>query len=453
MHPRLARFAYRTIQKLRQEPVLACLHELEESQWYPAERLRELQWARLLRLLTHAYETVPFYQERFQALGLTPKEIRSPADFARIPVLTKETLRTQRAGLLSSAETKRVSALASSGSSGDPLTVIRDRNSTAYHRAAKYRGQRWFGIDIGEKEARLWGVPLDTSTRLKERVKDLLMNRFRASAYKLDRKNLLAFYRHIARAQSSYLFGYASLVYEFGRFVLDEGLDGKGLKLKAAVTTSETLHDFQRQGIETAFACPAVNEFGCTETGIIAFQCPEGGMHIPMESTYVEIEPDDMIGSPDLGRVVITDLHNYAMPIIRYDIGDLAAFSDSECPCGRSLPLLKDITGRASDIIVTPDGRRIHTIIFYYILYGLESRGGGINKFQVVRDASNSYTMKLVRDGDFREEDFVLVKRSIAEHLGNQVEVRYQFVDTIERTEAGKHRDFVDLVARDATGR
>ena len=453
MHPRIGKFVYYTIQHWRREPVFEWVQELEESQWYSEDKLRELQWTRLTRLLAHAYETVPFYRERFQALGITPQDVHGPADVARIPVLTKEELGTHRSKLASSAGPKRVSAWATSGSSGDPLTVVRDRASTAYARAAMYRGHRWFGIDIGAREARLWGVPVDLSTRFRERTKDWLMNRIRASAYQLDEESLYGFYRRVVGFKPTYLFGYASLVYEFARFILDEKLDGKGLKLRAAITTSETLHDSQRLAIESAFDCPAVNEFGCTETGIIAFQCPAGGMHIPVEAVYVEVEPDDLVGPPGLGRVILTDLHNYAMPIIRYDIGDLAAFSDSICSCGRNLPLLKDVTGRASDIIITPDGRRIHTIIFYYILYGLESRSGGIKKFQAIRDAPNSYAIKLVRDVNFREEDFTLVKRNLAEYLGDQVKIRYRFVDTIERTEAGKHRDFVDLVARDETAR
>lgn len=445
----LAKSVYRFIQWGRREPVFSVLDQLERSQWYPAEHLRDLQWTRLTRLLVHAYDTVPFYRERFQTLGLTPQDVRSPADFARIPVLTKEELRAQRLRLLSSAGPRRVSAMATSGSSGDPLTVVRDRNSTAYHRAAKYRGHRWFGIEIGAREARLWGMPVDFPTRLREQIKDLALNRIRASAYELDEGSLYRFYRRIVRFRPVYLFGYASLVYEFARFILDEGLDWRGLKLKAAIITSETLHDFQREAIEAAFGCPTVNEFGCTETGIIAFQCPQGGMHIPVEAVYVEIEPDNLTGSPGLGRVILTDLHNYTMPIIRYDIGDLAAFSNESCLCGRALPLLRDIAGRTSDVIVTPDGRRIHTIIFYYILYGLESRGGGIKKFQVVRDAPNSYTMKLVKDANFRERDFTLVKRKIAAYLGSQVEMRYQFVNSIGHTAAGKHRDFVDLLAEE----
>jgi len=157
MHPYLGKLLYRTIQSWRQEPVFECLHELEESQWYQEDSLRNLQWNRLTRLLVRAYETVSFYRERFQAIDLTPQDVRSPSDFTHIPVLTKEELRSQRPRLLSSVRPRRISAMATSGSSGDPLTVIRDRNSTAYHRAAKYRGHRWFGIEIGARETRLWG--------------------------------------------------------------------------------------------------------------------------------------------------------------------------------------------------------------------------------------------------------------------------------------------------------
>jgi len=295
-------------------------------------------------------------------------------------------------------------------------------------------------------------VPVDLRTRLRERGKDLLMNRIRASAYELDKDGLRRFYKQVMRFRPAYLFGYTSLVYEFARFALEEDLDGTALQLKGAVTTSETLHDFQRAAIQAAFGCPVINEFGCTETGIIAFQCPQGGVHIPVETVYVEIQPEDMPDSPGLGRVIVSDLHNYAMPIIRYDIGDLAGWAETPCPCGRKLPALQHIVGRTSDIILTPDGRRLHTIIFYYILYRLESAGGGIRKFQVVREAPHHYDIKLVRGPHFSDRQLDAAKHTIAKHLGDRVRVRYRFVETIERTPAGKHRDFIDLTEKDAPG-
>ena len=409
--------------------------------------MKDLQWFRLRRLLAHAYETVPFYRDRFDALGLTPRDIRSPEDFARLPALTKQELRSQRIRLLSSTHPRRASIVTTSGSSGDPVSVLRDRISTAYHRAAKLRGHRWFGIDIGDREARIWGVPADVRARIRERIKDILMNRIRWSAYQLDPNALRTFYAQIQRFRPNYLYGYTTCLHDFSRFVLSEGLDTIAWRLKAAIVTSETLSLDAREKIEEALHCRVVNEYGCTETGIIAFECPAGQMHIAAEAQYVEVEQKPEASSNGPGEIIVTDLHNYSMPIIRYRLGDVVRLGDHSCSCGRGLPLVKDISGRISDIIVTPDGRRVETLLFYYVLCDLQTRGGGIKKLQVVRKARADYVIRLVRDENYRESDLEFVKGHVRQRLGGEVRIQYESVPYIDdRTQAGKLRHYVDEV-------
>lgn len=442
MNQKAAKILYQTIQKFRGEPVFNYLRELEKSQWWPETRLRKLQWEKFIKLITYAYENVKHYRTEFNRLVIKPDQIKSFNDITKLPILSKATLREKKRELVSKDFQGCTSNWVTSGSSGDPVSVVRSRKATGYHHAAMYRARRWFGINIGDREARLWGIPVSFKLKIREQVKDFLMNRTRASAYELNKDNLSLFLYHIKRFKPVYLFGYASLVYEFARFILDENIDVSEFKFKGAITTSETLYDFQRQVIEKAFHCPVINEYGSTETGIIAYQCPKGGMHIPVEAVYVEVIPDKFLGN-GLGRVLVTDLNNYAVPIIRYDIGDIATLSDEKCLCGRELPLMSKIAGRDSSIITLPNGNKIHTILFYYIMCGVEAHGGGVKQFQVIQRTTNKFTMMLVKDNSLSEERFQAMKDDIKKVVGPKVVFNYELVDHISRTEAGKLRDFI----------
>jgi phenylacetate-CoA ligase len=444
MNKNTAKTLYKTIQLYRNEPVFACLDELEKSQWYPKEKLGNIQWERLKKLLEHAYNTVPFYKQRFDGAGLKPEDIKSKNDLLKLPVLTKKQIKDNSEALISSQKMK-TDRLPTAGSSGDPLIVRRNMLSTAYSRAAKYRGHRWFDIEIGEKEARIWGESLDKRGRSKEAIKDFLMNRTRWSAYNLTPTALRAFYEKLLKYRPAYFYGYASLLYEYASYLIENSLDLKPLGLKAAISTSETLTEKQRKTISKAFCCPVVNEYGCTETGIIAFECPSGGMHIPIEAVYVEIIPETIEGGGKMGRVVVTDLHNYSMPIIRYEIGDLAESStESRCKCGRELPLIGNITGRTSDILYTKDGRKIHTIIFYYLFCNLEMEGIKIEKYQVIREKNGRLVLNIVPSNDITAAQIGLIKKMVEDIFGGSGAIDVVCVKYIPRAGSGKCKDFID---------
>ena len=427
MNEFLSKKLYLLLQSVRREPVAQVLAELERTQYLGAAELRQLQAEYLARILGWASKTCKAYQ-KYQGAPL--------ADW---PLLTKSRLSTDRNSYLSDNYAGPAVDWSTSGSTGNPVVVRRSFNSIAYHHASLFRAHRWYGIDVGQREARLWGVPHTTSGRLRERLKDFTMNRIRASAYELNEECLEKFWIRVVSWKPAYLFGYSSLLDKFAEYVISKGRRGEDLKLKAVVCTSETLMESYRENIQRAFSCPVVSEYGSTETGIIAYECPNGGMHIPCEAVNVELLPSDIEG---LQSVVLTDLHNAAMPLIRYQIGDLAACDDSLCKCGRFLPKLKNITGRESSIIETPDGRKIHTILFYYSLCDLN--GGGIKEFQVVRTKDFEYVFNLVPGPGFRLEKLEFVKKVLAKKLGSEVNVICRVVTSIPRTAAGKFRDFVD---------
>jgi len=427
MNEALAKSIYLSVQGIRQEPIHRVFHQLGVSQHYSAEELEKLQAKYLTKLLGWAGKTCAAYT-RYQGAPLT--------DW---PLLTKEMLSMNSNAYLSQEFKGPFVNWATSGSTGNPVVVTRGMESLAYSHASLFRAHSWYGIDIGAKEARLWGVPHSYKGKLRENFKDFLMNRVRASAYNLDHTSLDKFWELLVKWRPKYLFGYPSLLNQFALFVTEFSRNGKMLGLRAVISTSETLNDVWRDNIFNAFGCSVVNEYGTTEAGILAYECPSGGMHIPVEAVKIELLPTDIEG---LGSVVVTDLHNYAMPIIRYKTGDLAAWDNIDCKCGRKLPKLKNIAGRESSIIETPDGRKIHTIIFYYSLCDIN--GGGIKQFQVARLEDYKYQFRLVPGPQFGPENLKYIKRVLSEKLGPGTIIECLMVDSIPLSQSGKFKDFLD---------
>jgi phenylacetate-CoA ligase len=310
--------------------------------------------------------------------------------------------------------------------------------------AAMYRGHLWHGLDIGAKEAMLWGVPVNFGQRQKTRVRDFLLNRFRESEYNLKAHVLKDFYNKMVRKKPAYLMGYSSMVYEFARFLREEGLDGRRLGLKLVKCTSETIQEVYRETINEVFGCNIVSEYGAAETGLIAFECDRGNHHLLLDCTFVHFVEQDMLanGVPTK-KILVTDLHNYAVPVINYEVGDSVVTSQHTCPCGRPFPLLEQIIGRLGDVVLTPDGQRLHSIIFYYIMKGLTDKGGGIKSFKVHQKDKDRLKVLLVKDKGFTQKSLEFLSREFQRHFGPEMHVDFEFCDAIPREQSGKLRDFV----------
>ncbi len=448
MRQGIAKRFYLAGAKIRGEAINDYLIGLEKSQWFSPEILRQRQRENIKTLIDFAYQHSPFYKESFENIGITPKDIESFEDFLKIPILTKDKFRENIEKLFIARKGMRHSAVKTSGSTGISMKFCKDRVASGYARAAMYRGHRWYGVDIGAKEAKLWGIPVNYFDRLKCRIEDKLLNRFREDEYNLKDITLFNFYKKIIKLKPEYIFGYASMAYEFARFIKNQKLDGKKAQLKMIKTTSETLQDYQKDFIEKVFGCKVANEYGASETGLIGFTCPEGAMHIMDDCVYIEIVDDDGRTCPEgkTGRVIVTDLHNYSLPVIRYEVGDIASFSLDKCSCGRGLSLLKSVQGRSCDIVFASNGGKLHSIIFYYIAKGLSENGGGLKQFKVYQKSRNHIIMQIVKDEHFGNHTVQYLDNRIKGYLGNDCKIDYDYVELIPREPSGKLRDFVQEI-------
>jgi phenylacetate-CoA ligase len=440
----IARVRYRAIQLLRREPVFKALKDLEQSQWWSPERLRELQLSKL-RHVVAAGRNTDHYREAWGRIGGGSDALRSLDELSRFPVLEKETLRRDADRLLNRAYRGPVNVTVTTGSSGVPLSVKRSRVAGAYGRASQIRGRRWFGIEFGDAEVRFGGQSIERRGRLHRRVIDGLMARTSMDAGSLSEDDLASYLEIVRRLRPRVLYGYPSTLALFASFVERNG-GGADLGVKLVGSSSELLFEHRRQIIQEAFRCPVADEYGATEVSILAMECPEGGFHHSAESTYVEITDSDgcPVAPGEEGDVVVTDLNNLAAPLLRYRLGDRARWVPGGCACGRGLPLLEILAGSSFGMVDLPDGRRLSGVVFYFLAESLiTDPGTGVAEMVVVR-RGQSFEARVLPSGAPDAIPVQEIRSGLTGILGAGVPVTVTIVEQIQRRGSDKYRILLD---------
>jgi len=418
--------------------VLALLFQLERTQWLPPERLRELQSQQLDVLLRHACETVPFYRARW---GAVPDAAR----LGDLPILTRRELQENFDALRSGAVPPQHGGIAesrTSGSTGAPVRVLKTALEGLFWRAITLRDHRWHQRDLGATlavirrgvtpgESPSWGAATEG---LVETGKCVLQE------VNLDVETLLDW---LSRTGAGYLLTYPSLAAELARAALARGVRIPGLR--EVRTLGEALDPEARALCREAWGAPLTDMYTAEEVGYIALQCPEHEhYHVQCESVLVEVL--DERGKPcapgETGRLVLTSLHNFALPLVRYEIGDYAEVGEP-CPCGRGLPVLRRVAGRVRNTLVTADGRR------YWPHFGSRRLHeiAPIRQHQFVQKDFESIEARLATDRALTREEEEALRRYVLERLPPDMRLTFSYRDEIARAASGKFEDFVSEVA------
>ncbi|MDT8283229.1 MAG: hypothetical protein RQ982_10555 [Gammaproteobacteria bacterium] len=429
---------YYPVTALRGEAVWKYLKEYEELQWQQPSSIDDFQNTHLHQLLQHAFDTVPYYREIAREHGLSISDFQSIEQLKLLPVTSKSEMVRFSNELHSNKRFFSTSDKTTGGSTGQAVTITKNSDALARERAATWRAYNWAGVGIGDVQARFWGTPLSSKGRIFAKAVDYISNRTRLSAFNLNQQSLESYYRKLTKLQPAYLYGYASMIADFARFILENKyrpLSG----LKSVITTSEVLDENSRKLIESAFQAKVFNEYGCGEVGSIAHECEHGSMHIMADNVIIETDTSD---SPDdsSGEIIVTDLHNYAMPLIRYKVGDYATLSADICACGRSLPVITKIHGRAYDVIVDPDGNRYHPEILMYIFEELKSKNMGISQFQVIQTDVDSLEVILITNTGYDENTEQIITKHIRNDIHPDFHLNFTYTDKISREKSGKLR-------------
>ncbi len=403
----------------------------------PSE-LNAWQWRKLRSILQFSNQSIPYYNRLFHNCSINPDNLITPDIWNNIPILTKSIVQSNHDAFVN-PNIHYTFKRSTSGSTGNPLVFYKDASSLAWMDAVMYYSYSWHGIKIGQPQARFWGVPHNRKTLFNARLKDNLMNRIRISAFDLHPNTFERCTQRIRRFNPHYFYGYPSLIYEYAIYYDKLSNRPAFPNLKYIIGTGEQIIPSQLKQIESILGCKFLNEYGCTEAGIIGFDCQYGQMHLMANNIFLEIIKD---GKPVLdqeGEIYITELNTRTFPFIRYKLNDIGILSTSKCECGRNLPVIRISKGRIDSYIRTPDGALIYDAVLAYTLKK------GIISFKAIQRTVNHIDIFIKVDSNFSNE----LKNKYAAELQSLIhpnmELIFHKVDELPRDKSGKLRYFVPL--------
>ena len=423
---------------LRRRDTLAYLRAYERDQWRSADELQALQWQRLHALVTHCWNEVPFYRAWWGDAGMAgPGDIRSREDYARLPVLTKPTIRANAEAMVAPAHRGRLFFKSTGGSTGEPLRFGYTRESYERRVAVMFRGYGWAGAHQGQRTVYLWGAPVAAPAGFalfKDRLYHAAFNRRMLNAFDMTPQRMAEYADAIDRFRPETIVSYVGPL-----VALAEWLEREGRRIhrpKRLLGAAEALHPHQRALLERAFGAPTYDTYGCREFMLIAAECEaHDGLHLNVDHLHVEFADGPSATGPS--DLILTDLHNAGMPLMRYANGDLGTPAHGPaCACGRGLPKLAKVDGRRLDALRTADGRLIPGEYLVYAM--LNARG--VRQYQVVQRSLDALVVRLVPDADFDPGVQDAIRRELRKLLGDSIDVGFETVDAIALTASGKRR-------------
>ena len=403
------------------------LRKYRREQWLPGENLRAMQMERLIRILDHARENVPYY--RNIKLGSSdPLE-----SLAQFPIIRKADIN----GNVDRLVTRPINELigeSGSGSSGYQGTVYMDKSAQASQRAMQALWFEWCGYRMGDSILQT-GMTMDRG--FVKRSKDLFLKTEYVPAFDLQPSSIRQMLDKAAENSRQYLFGYASSLYVLARSAVESGRTD--VHFKYAVSWGDKLFSHYRKTIKEAFGCETLDTYGCTEGAMVGAECPYGKFHLSINQCLIEIVDDDGLPVPpgQMGKVLATRLDNFAMPLIRYYLGDLAELepgTSKKCECGRELPLLRRVVGRDTDIVRTRSGKSL--IVHFFT--GLFEHIPEIAQFKIIQSNLDEIDIQYIRGPGFNPCVLQTVEDKIANLLQERLSINWIETSKIEPTKSGK---------------
>ncbi|MDZ4818930.1 MAG: phenylacetate--CoA ligase family protein [Planctomycetota bacterium] len=431
--------------------LLSVLFQIERSQWWTPEELASQQFRQLNHVVLHAYRTVPFYRRRFDELRLDPVAVASPNRWADMPLLSRRDIQLSGTDVHSTESptghgpTKRSTT---SGSTNQPVTTISTGLTELFWRVLTLRDHFWHRRDFSQSLAAIRYVQTAKSSNEMRKenwgpaTQGVLTT---GPAFLLSIQSTIEEQvRWLLRTNPGYLLSYPSALLAIARSL--EKQNEKLPALQGLRTFGEILEPECRAICQKILNVKIVDMYSSQEVGYIALQCPEHEhYHIQSENLLVEIldEAGQQCQAGQTGRVVITTLHNFAMPLLRYDIGDYAEVGEP-CPCGRGLPVLKRILGRQRNLLTMPDGQRRWPL---FNAGEWPEELPPFFQFQVIQRSTEQIDVLVVRDKPFSPLEEATVRRYMQQTLGHSFEITVHVVEAIPRSRTGKFEDFISEVS------
>ena len=404
------------------------------------KELLATQWQKVQQLVGYAYSHVPFYHQLWTEHGISPADIQGPDDLSRIPVVTKADLRAAypKDTLSDELTAGQWKEWSTSGSTGEPFKFAMDAAAVGYQMAVNLRTCTLSGYALGKKVLQV-APPISGGSNLVMQAVDAVLRRRVVDAFSAEYDEAFAF---LDSFKPEFIVGYTSYIYILAKLTLKRSWRPSH-DIRGVMTTSETLLPQMRRVISEAFHTEVFDQYGSNEFGRVAGECElHDGYHLNMDAAYIEVldlDSDQVVGAGTPGRLVITGLLNRAMPLIRYDIGDIGALSMRYCPCGWETLLLTDIGGRLQDVLWRADGTPVPPDYLYRILREYDE----IQNYQVIQESHAHVRIRVVERSPLSSERVRDIQSRVKGYLGSSVQV--ERVAEIPRV-AGKFRHIISMI-------
>jgi phenylacetate-CoA ligase len=425
--------------------------EARRNQRLGRDALDALVLEKLRRIVRHAEDTCPFYGRRFRDAGVSTSDLRSAVDLARFPLVTKADVAEHGEEMNSRTYQGRIVRGVTSGSTGTALRFRQAAEHEGWIEACWERGVSWWGVRRGDRRIVLWGRPVHGGARAQAAA--WLKHRMR-NALSFDTFEELddAFFRRICDALETFrprlVYGYGSSLGALAEFMERAGrrLD-EASRPRVVVYTGDHIYEAERETGERVFGAPIVSLYGSSEAGSVGYTCPHRTMHVSEDHIHVEFLRED--GTPaeagELAEIVVTTLNNFAMPLIRYRVGDLGSYSWKDCPCGVTLRAMNLEVGKVADRITTSSRSLVSPYSLDYINKHLLREGvRGIRQFLVEQVGRDDFVLHVVREEPFDPRCVEIFTEKMRDYLGESIRTKVRFTDAIPVSRSGKRRWFLD---------
>lgn len=414
-------------------------YELERSQWLDADSLQALQAERLQSVIGHAAKQVPYYRERFAAMGIDVSRLALPREMERLPLLEKNDVRAAGMKLLADDARRPVVSGSTSGTTGSPVWFHQDLAAVTRENAFVWRQLGWAGMRRGDRRAWIRGEPVVPPDQLKppfwrhNRSDNMLM----MSSLHLSDANAALYIDALARFDPMLIQAYPSSIQYLAAWMEGNGVRYRGRSLKSIVTSSEMFDREQREQVARVFGCKVFDWYGLVERVAAIGMCEHGNYHVMSDYSHVDFLPAE----DGYSELVGTGFNNMAMPLIRYRCGDLVrrAPAHQRCACGRAFPIIEEIVGRADDFIKLPDGRRMAACLAGNMFRGVP----GVLQGQIRQDDPDALTVLIVPSKDYTDVTAQTLQANARARIGASLSCHVKLVADIPRTARGKFKSVV----------
>lgn len=442
MHPALSKYlSARLIDRANghRALVLDRFMRVGQSDYFAQPLREERRRQALAELLNDARLNVPHSRTLLSGTEITPSNAGDV--LRRLPAMRRADIQANPAAFTAENLTDVVDDF-TGGSTGTPLTFKVDRPTQRAREASLMWANGLAGWKPGQRIAMLWGSDRDTKAAFRDWRLNLrwwIDNMRWYNAFDMGEAEMAAFHRAMSRFKPHLLVAYAGSLQVYARFLRQSG-ETVQYPLTSLVSSAEVLSAGAREEATDYFKKPVFDRYGNREAGAIAAECEaHNGLHVNEHDFVVEVDSPNPFQEP--GPLLVTYLANRAMPLIRYDTGDLAIWAKSECSCGRTTRRLARIVGRQGDTIRTAGGKLIHGEFFTHVMYGAD----GVREFQFVQETLNRYCLRVVAD-EIRPEFESAWRAKIEPMLGSGAEFRVEKVDSIPVLSSGKRRFTLSLL-------